>query len=544
MPSDEDACNVCEGDRSTLKNPIIFCDGKGCNMPVHKRCYSVEEIPDDDWFCDRCDNKRKKKPTIIVCCPMQTGAVKRTDVTGEFIHVVCAMWNTSIDEGHLPYSIPISLLDIHECYFCSQKKGLTIQCNEPGCQIYFHVTCAINNSLITPAAIVPPDFSPRCIQHQFKANNRMSVGSKKGRRLRPSRDYSDNDSENDDSNSEEDLDSEEEEEKKEKKRIMMPKKKQKLLPLPPKPIATSPPPTMKKEILNKSIFFGKKKKTRDDDDDSNSSSGSGSSSSSDDDMGTSSSNKMKSTNKVDSLAITTTTTTTTHRSSEETSHRERLEAKRMNMIKPGLLSTKEETKSFGGSAMSVNKSSPNIKTLVNNTNNNGIRTNIPSPTTTTTNTTTTPPLRKFKGPSIIKDIEVQNDARQQQQRWNNSNSNNNNNPVTPSIQPTTPYGNNSNASFFEKEFIKSSQRKSIDSNADEAVKQLKEQVKKLTEFKKSVAEVFQGLNVPFQGTNVPSATNDIEGYVSYLQSVLKRVGPIREQDRIQIQDYVTRQHTS
>ncbi|KAI7905763.1 uncharacterized protein BX663DRAFT_293039 [Cokeromyces recurvatus] len=461
MPSDEDACYICEGDRSTSKNPIIFCDGKGCNMPVHKRCYNVEEIPDDDWFCDRCDNKRKKKATNIICCPMQTGAVKKTDVAGEFMHVVCAMWNKLIDEGKLPYSVPRSLLNIHECKYCHQNKGLCIQCEEPGCQIYFHATCAINNSLITPAAFVPPHFSPRCGQHQ--AQNK-SIGMKKGRRLRPSRDLSDDESEN----SEEEI---------KKKQIMMPRKKQKLS-LPS--LLSSP---IKKENSNRNLFFEKEEEEEEKVDGSSSSSssnsnnGSGnSSSSSDDDMGTSSSSKSKSSNmsKVNSLAI-------LNNRTEDTSHRE----------------------------SSGKQKLPN--------NNGIIRTNNNNPTMMTS------PIKKYKGPSIIKDIEIQNS----QQRWNSSHQ-----------QPMTPYGNN--ASFFDNYELMKSQRnssKSVDNNSEELLK-LREEVKRLNGFKKSVSDIFQGLNVPLQGSNVPSPINDIENYVSYLQLVLKRVGPIREQDRIQIQEYV------
>lgn len=27
-------------------------------------CYKVDEVPEDDWFCQRCDNKRKNKPAV------------------------------------------------------------------------------------------------------------------------------------------------------------------------------------------------------------------------------------------------------------------------------------------------------------------------------------------------------------------------------------------------------------------------------------------------------------------------------------------------
>ena len=30
----QDACAICEGDRSTTKNPIMFCDGKGIKISI------------------------------------------------------------------------------------------------------------------------------------------------------------------------------------------------------------------------------------------------------------------------------------------------------------------------------------------------------------------------------------------------------------------------------------------------------------------------------------------------------------------------------
>jgi hypothetical protein len=27
-------------------------------------CYNVKEIPEDDWYCQRCENKKRKKATV------------------------------------------------------------------------------------------------------------------------------------------------------------------------------------------------------------------------------------------------------------------------------------------------------------------------------------------------------------------------------------------------------------------------------------------------------------------------------------------------
>jgi hypothetical protein len=45
---------------------------------------------------------------------MQTGAVKKTTVTGEYMHVVCAMWNQSVNKEIEPYVVNKSLLEDKE----------------------------------------------------------------------------------------------------------------------------------------------------------------------------------------------------------------------------------------------------------------------------------------------------------------------------------------------------------------------------------------------------------------------------------------------
>lgn len=42
---------------------------------------------------------------------MLTGAVKKTTVTGEYMHVICAMWNKNIDNEVEPYVVSKSLMD-------------------------------------------------------------------------------------------------------------------------------------------------------------------------------------------------------------------------------------------------------------------------------------------------------------------------------------------------------------------------------------------------------------------------------------------------
>ncbi|KAK0102954.1 hypothetical protein ONS95_000852 [Cadophora gregata] len=52
---DEEMCEICSGLESTKKNPILFCDGKDCELAVHKECYPVVKVPKGDWFCRYCE---------------------------------------------------------------------------------------------------------------------------------------------------------------------------------------------------------------------------------------------------------------------------------------------------------------------------------------------------------------------------------------------------------------------------------------------------------------------------------------------------------
>lgn len=83
----------------------MFCDG--CNAAIHQACYGVSEIPEGDFFCDRCraiqlmgdeqeddsfdhDNARD---TIKCClCPMYHGGIKPT-TDGRWVHLCCAIWS-------------------------------------------------------------------------------------------------------------------------------------------------------------------------------------------------------------------------------------------------------------------------------------------------------------------------------------------------------------------------------------------------------------------------------------------------------------------
>ncbi|CAN0145268.1 unnamed protein product, partial [Discosporangium mesarthrocarpum] len=88
---DEDAvCMVCFDGTPEDNNQILFCDG--CNMSVHQGCYGVRDVPEGDFFCQRC-HKVAYEMDIVRCalCPLVHGAMKRT-TDNRWVHLACAMW--------------------------------------------------------------------------------------------------------------------------------------------------------------------------------------------------------------------------------------------------------------------------------------------------------------------------------------------------------------------------------------------------------------------------------------------------------------------
>jgi hypothetical protein len=78
--------------------------------------------------------------------------------------------------------------------------------------------------------------------------------------------------------------------------------------------------------------------------------------------------------------------------------------------------------------------------------------------------------------------------------------------------------------------------KALNGEKEELIR-VKEENRKLTEFKRAVSEVLSALNVPVPAGVTPDVEH-VESYVAQLQIILRRVGPIREQERIQIQECV------
>ncbi|KXJ28256.1 protein AF-10 [Exaiptasia diaphana] len=147
-------CCVCSDERGWDENPLVYCDGHGCNVAVHQACYGIVQVPKGPWFCRKCESQERIARVKCELCPSKSGALKRTD-NGGWAHVVCALYIPEVRFGNVTTMEPIILASVpHErylkmCYICEERgkesktaHGCCMNCNKQGCRQTFHVTCA------------------------------------------------------------------------------------------------------------------------------------------------------------------------------------------------------------------------------------------------------------------------------------------------------------------------------------------------------------------------------------------------------------------
>lgn len=179
-PQEEDAkemvggCCVCSDENGWTENPLVYCDGQGCNVAVHQACYGIVTVPTGAWFCRKCESQeraarqssggRRIFSQRCELCPSKDGALKRTD-SGGWAHVVCALYIPEVRFGNVTTMEPIMLQLIPQerfnksCYLCEESGkesrstlGACMQCNKSGCKQHFHVTCAQSMGLLCEEA--------------------------------------------------------------------------------------------------------------------------------------------------------------------------------------------------------------------------------------------------------------------------------------------------------------------------------------------------------------------------------------------------------
>ncbi|OWF51045.1 uncharacterized protein F54F2.2-like isoform X2 [Mizuhopecten yessoensis] len=169
-------CCVCSDERGWAENPLVYCDGTGCNVAVHQACYGIVHVPTGPWFCRKCESQERTarvgsnrnstpEPSRCELCPQKDGALKRTDTGVSWCHVVCALFIPEAWFANVQTMEPIVLKNVpperfHKtCYICEEHErsskatqGACMQCNKNGCKQNFHVTCAQAHGLLCEEA--------------------------------------------------------------------------------------------------------------------------------------------------------------------------------------------------------------------------------------------------------------------------------------------------------------------------------------------------------------------------------------------------------
>ncbi|XP_035687816.1 protein AF-10-like isoform X1 [Branchiostoma floridae] len=189
-------CCVCSDEHGWAENPLVYCDGHGCNVAVHQACYGIVQVPTGSWFCRKCESQERAARVKCELCPHREGALKRTDTsvvvtktmpasgkaskdkkdapTTEitlikdtsmnmfgWAHVICALYIPEVQFGNVATMEPIILSMVpHDrfnkiCYICEESgreskasSGACMTCNKNGCRQSFHVTCAQMGGLL------------------------------------------------------------------------------------------------------------------------------------------------------------------------------------------------------------------------------------------------------------------------------------------------------------------------------------------------------------------------------------------------------------
>eukprot|EP00079_Xenopus_tropicalis_P036501 XP_017950272.1 PREDICTED: protein AF-10 isoform X8 [Xenopus tropicalis] len=92
-------CCVCSDERGWAENPLVYCDGHGCNVAVHQACYGIVQVPTGPWFCRKCESQERAARVTCYICDEQgreskaaTGACMTCNKHGcrQAFHVTCA----------------------------------------------------------------------------------------------------------------------------------------------------------------------------------------------------------------------------------------------------------------------------------------------------------------------------------------------------------------------------------------------------------------------------------------------------------------------
>ena len=147
-PDSDIYCDICLDGVSTEEDPIVLCSK--CDLAVHMTCFGLLDLPEGDWFCEKCVNARN---TLVLCsiCGKGDGALKRGStrpigVSG-WSHVYCAdhLPGSSYSSPSTKSDVDLSKVDVRRCalrcQICEEKAGACLQCTYRNCLSAFHPSC-------------------------------------------------------------------------------------------------------------------------------------------------------------------------------------------------------------------------------------------------------------------------------------------------------------------------------------------------------------------------------------------------------------------
>ncbi|KAH1174175.1 protein AF-17 isoform X1 [Mauremys mutica] len=180
-------CCVCSDERGWAENPLVYCDGHGCNVAVHQACYGIVQVPTGPWFCRKCESQERAARVRCELCPHKDGALKRTD-NGGWAHVVCALYIPEVQFANVLTMEPIVLQYVpHDrfsktCYICEEQgreskaaSGACMTCNRHGCRQAFHVTCAQMAGLLCEEEVLEVDNVKYCGYCKYHFNKMKTL---------------------------------------------------------------------------------------------------------------------------------------------------------------------------------------------------------------------------------------------------------------------------------------------------------------------------------------------------------------------------------
>uniref|UniRef100_H3D9G6 MLLT6, PHD finger containing n=1 Tax=Tetraodon nigroviridis TaxID=99883 RepID=H3D9G6_TETNG len=151
-------CCVCSDERGWAENPLVYCDGHGCNVAVHQGNLATYQVVPKYHFCSQSEDVfvRMARVGCRVFPPPQNDKTQKWTRRGHTHSGRCPFLFTSA--GAFPRIqsflavLKVSLLSTSQmftCYICEDHGreskascGACMTCNRQGCRQCFHVTCA------------------------------------------------------------------------------------------------------------------------------------------------------------------------------------------------------------------------------------------------------------------------------------------------------------------------------------------------------------------------------------------------------------------